>query len=467
MGGRLKGPWTALAVACLIALAAAPAAQATFPGQNGKLAFERHSFSGNDSRTWTMNPDGSDLARLEDECNQVPVALPQWSPDGTKVLYVCWYDTLRIINADGTGDEFFYYNTDYIEALAWSPDARQIAFTGQWWNEDEGYHYYTVVWPAPGNSGGSTFLTDQATNWLDWSPDGRSIALAPFVSTINPDGTGLTPVTSGYQASWSPDNSKLAFQKVDATGWTQIYTIKPDGSGLAQVTTGATHKREPVWSPDGTKIAFTGTLDGQALPDVYTMNADGTNVIRVTSTPEVDGQSGLATHPHQRLPAPRGRLPHAGVAGAGLRALRARPTAPTARRLASGRATRPPGARPAHGRHPGLKRPGRQERRPPARHHGDRQPRHDRRRGRREGAGQHHRRAHALRPLRLHRRPAGPPQASRSPTRTTRPTPAGRAPPPSRSSPSRFRSRARPAPTRRSAPPASSTPPSRRWCPAR
>ena len=116
-------------------------------------------------------------------------------------------------------------------------------------------------------------------------------------------------MTSGYQASWSPDNSKLAFQKVDATGWTQIYTIKPDGSGLAQVTTGATHKREPVWSPDGTKIAFTGTLDGQALPDVYTMNADGTNVIRVTSTPEVDGNLDWQPIPINAYPRPVGAYP--------------------------------------------------------------------------------------------------------------------------------------------------------------
>ena len=122
MGGRLKEPWTALVVACLVALAAAPAADATFPGQNGKLAFERHSFASTyDSRTWTMNPDGSDLAPLGGDCPQLPIALPQWSPDGTKVLYVCWYDELRIINADGTGDEFFYYNTDYIEALRMVP----------------------------------------------------------------------------------------------------------------------------------------------------------------------------------------------------------------------------------------------------------------------------------------------------------------------------------------------------------
>jgi Tol biopolymer transport system component len=42
----------------------------------------------------------------------------------------------------------------------------------------------------------------------------------------------------------------------------------------------------PDWSPDGSKIAFTSVRDGN--PDIYVMDADGSNVIRLTSTPEFD-----------------------------------------------------------------------------------------------------------------------------------------------------------------------------------
>jgi TolB protein len=38
---------------------------------------------------------------------------------------------------------------------------------------------------------------------------------------------------------------------------------------------------KPAWSPDGTKIAFVSDRDGNG--DIYVMNADGSNVIRLTN----------------------------------------------------------------------------------------------------------------------------------------------------------------------------------------
>jgi hypothetical protein len=301
-------------VACLVALAVAPAAHATFPGQNGKLAFDRRPFSG-DARTWTVDPDGSDLAPLGGECAQYQY-LPRWSPDGSKVLYDCDSSEVRLVNADGSEDQFVQ---DYgpITALAWSPDARYFLHSvGNLGDED--YFYDTYVAPAPGHSGGWTYLSDRQQHDLDWSPDGRSIALNAAddgdIWTISPDATGLTNVTNTPGAgegwpSWAPDNAKLAFVKPDAAGWSQIYTIEPDGSGLAQVTTGATHKSEPVWSPDGTKIAFAARLDGQTFTDLYTMNSDGTNVFRVTSTPESDENPDWQPIPINAYPRPKGASP--------------------------------------------------------------------------------------------------------------------------------------------------------------
>src|SRR5438477_9689331 len=44
---------------------------------------------------------------------------------------------------------------------------------------------------------------------------------------------------------------------------------------------------EPAFSADGSRIAFTSTRDGQ--PEVYVMDADGTNAARLTNSPGLDG----------------------------------------------------------------------------------------------------------------------------------------------------------------------------------
>ena len=47
--------------------------------------------------------------------------------------------------------------------------------------------------------------------------------------------------------------------------------------------------KDPVWSPDGTKIAFSSMRDDATWGEIYTMNADGTDVIRLTDNNTYDG----------------------------------------------------------------------------------------------------------------------------------------------------------------------------------
>ena len=66
-----------------------------------------------------------------------------------------------------------------------------------------------------------------------------------------------------------------------------IYTANADGTALARLTNYGVYTAEGVLSPDGKKIVFTSLKDGDL--DIYTMNVDGTNVRRLTSTPGYDG----------------------------------------------------------------------------------------------------------------------------------------------------------------------------------
>ena len=61
--------------------------------------------------------------------------------------------------------------------------------------------------------------------------------------------------------------------------------MNADGSGVRQVTSTPTFEFFPVWSPDGTKITFTGNTQEPDNFDVYVMNVDGSGIRRVTFNP--------------------------------------------------------------------------------------------------------------------------------------------------------------------------------------
>lgn len=127
------------------------------------------------------------------------------------------------------------------------------------------------------------------------SPDGSRLSFMYGGSIsdlfiLNLDGTGLANLTNDakdsiedFCADWSPDGSQLIFsaaKEESPNDWIQqIYSAKTDGSGITQLTANtneAEDYQDPVFSPDGKKIAFiSDTLAG----NVYQMNADGSDFI--------------------------------------------------------------------------------------------------------------------------------------------------------------------------------------------
>ena len=91
------------------------------------------------------------------------------------------------------------------------------------------------------------------------------------------------------QAATTKANGKIAFTS-DRNGFLDIYVMDADGNNQRQLTFGAvnpadgfrrTYASNPVWSPNGTKIAFSGNLDYQRL-NLNVMNADGTRIKAIT-----------------------------------------------------------------------------------------------------------------------------------------------------------------------------------------
>ena len=85
---------------------------------------------------------------------------------------------------------------------------------------------------------------------------------------------------------WSPDGSRIAFWS-NRDGKNEIYVMDADGGKVSMLTTIPNSAFVPAWSPDGAKIALTvDTLGSRA--NIYQMDLDGGNLRRVTAGPKYD-----------------------------------------------------------------------------------------------------------------------------------------------------------------------------------
>jgi Tol biopolymer transport system component len=105
------------------------------------------------------------------------------------------------------------------------------------------------------------------------------------IFTAKTDGAELRQLTFkpglDNNPAWSPDGTRIAFS-TNRDGNVEIYVMNADGGNPVRLTTSPTAQdRSPAWSPDGTRIAFVSDVGGGT--HIYVMNADGTNQVRLTN----------------------------------------------------------------------------------------------------------------------------------------------------------------------------------------
>ena len=137
-----------------------------------------------------------------------------------------------------------------------------------------------------------------------WSHDARSIVYSAYRRGGAPDlfasfiYTGvLENLTKGrfrdgsYLPVFSPDGRQIAFAAVaEGANAHDIFVMNADGTNVRRITTHPDSDTTPTWSPTGTQIAFTSDRTGK--PQIYVMNVDGSGVRRL---PLPDGEVDRAT----------------------------------------------------------------------------------------------------------------------------------------------------------------------------
>jgi hypothetical protein len=178
----------------------------------------------------------------------------------------------------------------FTDAVSWSPDDSEIALEA--WDSDESD--LNIYWIDPSGVNLRN-ITDYSNNWsnsdyvtfnLDWSPDGRSLAImteneikvmfkdrSVKVLYSNPKGFD----TAFNKIRWSPDSKRVIFD--DLSNTIRIINVVDES-----VTDLPLKGRCASWSPDGLNVIFAGA--GPNYNELFMTNDNGTE--RLTTDMQVE-----------------------------------------------------------------------------------------------------------------------------------------------------------------------------------
>lgn len=326
--GRARRGWkTLLGAAATVLVAGAltgtvsPLAEA-HPATQGQLLY-----TGPQSQpVYTVNPDGTGTR----EVYPLPMECAHWSPDGGQIAS-CGApapdgsegDGTTILDVDTGATRFLPFFDDlFSPCFVWSPDGRRLACETSSDSDPslngirtirvrDWSHVRRVTYtPAGGDDVPGSYSADgHQMVFLRTDSDGTS---GLFVVRL--DGKGLRQLSPAAieprsTGDWSPRGNVIVFSGREQPGHRQVmWTVHPDGSGLQRIVVegvdcgGALDEptsvgcSAPVWSPDGTRIAF--RLNAVDRTGLLTSTPTGTDLQTVVPDVGLDpGDPDWGTHP--------------------------------------------------------------------------------------------------------------------------------------------------------------------------
>jgi Tol biopolymer transport system component len=311
-----QAPWkiaTGIVVCIAFLLTSVSPALATFPGEDGVIAFDAPSVNPltgevGPGQIWLINADGSDKRQLTNLADGA--YRPAWAPDGQRLAFES-HGNLWIVNADGSG---LYRVTpddgNFYSAPTFAPDGNTLALlaysTRKFQEGEENTNITPGVYAIDVNGNGFHLLRANSSN-PSWSPDGSEIAFESTedetgtkIFVMNRDGTNAHQLTSTPRTQvhpdWGPDG-RIAFVGNGGSSSSTIYVVNRDGSGQQPIHTGDVHWIS--WSPSGERVAFS-TDPGQ----LHMVDSDGKGEFVVAANAEIINNPAWQPLPHNDMKAP-------------------------------------------------------------------------------------------------------------------------------------------------------------------
>jgi Tol biopolymer transport system component len=270
-----------------------PAAQAAYPGENGRIAFISA------GEIWTINPDGTAPRQVTSPTPPLSDSAPSWSPDGTRIAFArgnpcCVARDIFVVNSDGSGERLLRSNGI---SPTWSPDGTEIAFEVRTFSElwrmnadgtnarleavPDGYEwdFEEPAWSANGDAIAFGITSDVPYSDHDggyYTVEHSDLGVR-YLPGPEPEAHATRP--GGSDPEWSPDGTELVYVARQISQPIDIKARNADGSGAPRTIVGGPDDRSPAWSPDGSKIVFHRSTAGAA--GLWVVGADGSNPTRI------------------------------------------------------------------------------------------------------------------------------------------------------------------------------------------